>query len=93
MLSCSILDTESELQADLHELKRYLHAALGVAVTTTPWRNKDCLPHFIRELYDCAQMKLLGIRFLLAIDTNPTQQSPATCGNIWTCSEPNRMRM
>ena len=78
MLSCSIADTEHRVQTELHQLERYLHAALGVAVTTTPWRQRDRLPHFIKEIYGFAETKLLGIPFLLAVDTNPAEQSPAT---------------
>ena len=66
------------MQTELHQLERYLHAALGVAVTTTPWRQRDRLPHFIKEIYGFAETKLLGIPFLLAVDTNPAEQSPAT---------------
>ncbi len=66
------------MNIDLHPFERYLHAALGIAVTTTPWHKKNCLPHFIRELYDFADTKLLGIPFLLAIDTTPAEQSPGT---------------
>lgn len=66
------------MQTELQQLKRYLHAALGVAVTTTPWRQRDRLPHFIKEIYGFAETKLLGIPFLLAVDTNPAEQSPAT---------------
>ena len=78
MLLCRITDAESEVNIDLHPLEHYIQAALGIAVTTTPWHKKDCLPHFIRELYDFADTKMLGIPFLLAIDTTPGEQSPAT---------------
>ena len=77
MLSCSIGNMESEVDIDLRQFEHYLHAALGIAVTTTPWREKDCLPHFIRERYDFAVTRLLGIPFLLAMDTAATEQSPA----------------
>ena len=78
MLLCGITDTECEVQTDLYQLERYLHAALGITVTAAPWSEKDRLPHFIKELYDFVEMRLLGRPFLLAIDTGSAEQSPAT---------------
>ena len=65
------------MQTELHQLKRYLHDALGVAVTTTPWRGDERLPHFLKELYRFAQMDLLGMHGLLAIDAHLAEQSQA----------------
>lgn len=66
------------MQTQLHQLERYLHDALGIAVTTTPWRKTNSLPHFLNELYSFADTKLLGVPFLLAVDNGPAEQSPAT---------------
>ncbi|MCY2952536.1 MAG: hypothetical protein NTU53_11245 [Planctomycetota bacterium] len=65
------------MQAELHQLERYVHDALGVAVTTTPWRGGERLPHFLKDLYRFAQVDLLGMHGLLVIDANPAEQPPA----------------
>lgn len=69
---------ELRVRPELHELERYVHDALGVSVTTTPWSGADRLPHFLKERYSFAQVDLLGIDGLLVIDTNPEEQSPVT---------------
>jgi DNA-binding MarR family transcriptional regulator len=61
----------------LHQLEQYLHDALGVTVTATPWMGDESLPHFLKELYTYAQINLMGKRGLLVVDTNPAEQSPA----------------
>lgn len=66
------------MRFELHELERYVHDALGVAVKTKPWNGADRLPHFLRERYRFAQAELLGAKAILVIDTNPKEQSPAT---------------
>jgi DNA-binding MarR family transcriptional regulator len=66
------------VRSELHELERYVHDALGVAVKTKPWSGADQLPHFLKERYRFAQAELLGVHALLVIDTNPEEQSPAT---------------
>ncbi len=66
------------MRSELHELERYVHDALGVAVKTKPWSGADRLPHFLKESYRFAQAELLGVHALLVIDTNPEEQSPAT---------------
>jgi DNA-binding MarR family transcriptional regulator len=65
------------MQADLHQLERYINDDLGVAVKTTAWPGRKHLPHFLKELYDFAEMDLLGRHFLLVIDATPAEQSPA----------------
>lgn len=65
------------MRPDIHELERYVHDALGVAVKTTRWSGADRLPHFLKERYKFAQAELLGLRVLLVLDTNPEEQSPA----------------
>lgn len=77
MLSCSGTDAEPEVQTELHQLERYLHDALGVTVTTTPWRGGERLPPFLKERYRFAQMDLLGMHGLLVVDANLAEQSPA----------------
>ena len=76
MLSCSF-NVISAMQTELQQLERYLHDDLGIGVTTTPWRGKERLPHFLKELYGFAEMNLLGRHCLLVIDTAPAEQSPA----------------
>ena len=66
------------MQTELHQLAQYLHDALGVAVTTAPWRGPEHLPHFLKDTYRFAQVDLLGRHALLVIDSNPAEQSPAT---------------
>lgn len=66
------------MQPELKELERYVHDALGATVKTAPWREVGHLPPFLRERYKFAQAELLGLRALLAIDTNPEEQPPAT---------------
>ena len=66
------------MRPELHELERYVHDALGVAVKAKPWSGADRLPHFLKERYSFAQAELLGLHALLVIDTNPEEQSPAT---------------
>jgi hypothetical protein len=44
----------SAMQTELHQLERYLHDDLGADVKTTPWRGKERLPHFLKELYGFA---------------------------------------
>lgn len=65
------------MQTELHELERYLHDALGIAVTITPWLGGEHLPHFLKDLYGFAQVDLLGMHGLLVFDSNPEEQSPA----------------
>lgn len=77
MLLCSLYDAEPEVQTELHQLERYLHDALGVAVTAAPWLGSEHLPHFLKELYGFAEIHLLGIHCLLVVDTGPAEQSPA----------------
>lgn len=77
MLTCVLDDAEPGLPKELHQLERYLHDTLGVAVTTTPWRGGERLPHFLKELYRFAKIDLLGMHGLLAVDANPAEQSPA----------------
>ena len=76
MLSCSF-NVISAMQTELQQLERYLHDDLGVGVNTTPWRGKERLPHFLKELYGFAELNLLGRHCLLVIDTAPAEQSPA----------------
>lgn len=66
------------MRPDIHELERYVHEALGIAVKTKPWSGADRLPHFLKERYSFAQTELLGLHALLVIDTDPEEQSPAT---------------
>jgi len=77
MLSCGFTDTEPKVQAELHQLERYVHDALGIDVTATPWRGRERLPHFLKELYNFAEMTLLCVPCLLVVDTSPAEQSPA----------------
>ena len=77
MLSCSKSEMGPRMQAELHQVERYLHDALGIAVTTKPWSGGEHLPHFLKELYSFAQMDLLGMRALLVIDANLAEQAPA----------------
>jgi len=65
------------VQAELHQLEHYLHDALGIDVTATPWRGRERLPHFLKELYGFAETDLLGVPCLLVVDTSPAEQSPA----------------
>lgn len=65
------------MQAQLYQLERYVHDALGIAVTTTPWRGRERLPHFLKELYGFAETNLLGLPCLLVVDTSSAGQSPA----------------
>lgn len=65
------------MQTELHQLEQYLHDALGVAVTTTPWRGGERLPPFLKERYHFAQMDLLGMHGLLVVDASLAEQSPA----------------
>ncbi len=65
------------MQTELHQLTRYLHEALDIAVTTTPWRGRERLPHFLKERYGFAETNLLGVPCLLVVDASPAEQSPA----------------
>jgi hypothetical protein len=65
------------VQTELHQVERYLHDALGIAVIAKPWSGGEHLPHFLKELYSFAQVDLLGMRALLVIDANPAEQAPA----------------
>ena len=66
------------MQAELKELERYVHDALGATVKTAPWRGAGHLPPVLRERYKFAQAELLGLHALLVVDANPEEQSPAT---------------
>ena len=77
MLLC-IMREVSPVRSEIHELERYLHEALGIAVKTKPWSGADRLPHVLKERYRFAQAELLGLHALLVIDSNPDDQSPAT---------------
>ena len=77
MLSCRIYDAETQVHAELHQLERYVHDALGVVVKTTPWRGSLRLPHYLKDLYRFAKVDLLGMHCLLLVDTTPAEQSPA----------------
>lgn len=65
------------MQSEPQQLERYLHDALGVTVTATPWHGTESLPAFLRDLYTFAHMNLLGMDSLLAFDANPKEQAPA----------------
>jgi hypothetical protein len=72
----------SAMQTELHQLERYLHDDLGVGVNTTPWRGKERLPHFLKELYGFAEplrrMWLLSLRHTGAFVG--ARQEPSCCG-------------
>jgi len=70
-------DIKPQFQAELRQLERYLHEALGIAASIRPWRGAERLPHFLREQYGFAETTLLGTFCLLAVDTGGAEQSPA----------------
>ena len=61
---------------EVHELDRYLHNTLGVAVKTAPWNGVGHLPPVLRERYKFAKEELLGLPILLMIDTGAEEQAP-----------------
>ena len=65
------------MKAELHQLERYLHDALGIRVAAAPWPGADRLPHFLKELYTFARTTLLGMPCLLIVDAKPAEASPA----------------
>jgi hypothetical protein len=65
------------MKPELRQLERYLHDALGIDVTAAPWPGANRLPHFLRERYTFARVKLLETTCLLVIDTNQVEESPA----------------
>lgn len=40
---------EPQVRPELHQLERYVHDALGVAVKIILWSGTDRLPHFLKE--------------------------------------------
>lgn len=66
-----------DMKADFNQIGQYLHEVLDIEVTATPWLGADRLPHFLRESYAFAQVTLLGVPCLLAIDIAPVEESPA----------------
>ena len=61
---------------EIHELDRYLHDTLGVAVKATPWQGASHLPPVLRERYEFAKAELLGLPILLMIDRSAEEQAP-----------------
>jgi DNA-binding MarR family transcriptional regulator len=65
------------MKPELRQLERYLHDALGIEVAAAHSPGANRLPHFLRERYTFAQVKLLGTTCLLVIDANHAEESPA----------------
>lgn len=61
---------------ELHELDRYLHDTLGVAMKAMPWNGAGHLSPVLRERYQFAKAELLGMPVLLMIDTGAEEQAP-----------------
>jgi DNA-binding MarR family transcriptional regulator len=61
---------------ELHELDRYVHDTLGVAVKATHWNGASHLPPVLRERYKFAKAELLGLHVLLMLDTSAEEQAP-----------------
>lgn len=58
------------------QLGRYLHDALGVAVTITPWENGGRVPPFLQDRYRFFAGQLMGQRCLFMAD-KAEEQTPA----------------
>jgi len=65
------------MKPELRQLERYLRDALGIDVTAAPWPYADRLPHFVKERYAFARMRMLETPCLLVIDSNHAEESPA----------------
>jgi hypothetical protein len=78
MLSCGLNDTEHDVDTQARQIARYIGETLAVEVAPTPWRGRDRLPPFVKELYRFAQIRLLGKDCLLMFDVDQGERSPAT---------------
>jgi hypothetical protein len=78
MLSCTINvnNLVPAVEATLKKLADYLEETLGVAVAHSPWKYAR-LPHFLKETYKFSEIKILGVRCLLMLDSGETEQAPA----------------
>lgn len=56
------------------ELAQYLSETLGLEVRPLAWQESARLPHFLQEGYEYAEVTILGVRLLLALDSNPREQ-------------------
>jgi hypothetical protein len=65
------------MKPELRQLERYLRDALGNDATAAPWPYADRLPHFLKERYAFARVRILGTPCLLVIDLNRAEESPA----------------
>jgi hypothetical protein len=64
--------------AQFGQTSRYIQESLGVDVAPTAWSGRDRLPPLLRERYRFAEVRLLETPFLLMLDTDETEPSPAT---------------
>jgi len=65
------------MQTELTQLKQYMHEALSVAISPTPWDGSTRLPFFLRDHYTFFEVQLLDIPCLLMLDRSEQEQSPA----------------
>jgi hypothetical protein len=65
------------MKSEQRQLERYLRDALSIDVTAAPWPYADRLPHFLKERYAFARVRMLETPCLLVIDSNRAEESPA----------------
>lgn len=58
------------------DVARYLSETLHLDVELTAWRGEDVLPQFLRAGYEYAEMSILGVTILLALDTDESEKPP-----------------
>jgi hypothetical protein len=76
MFSCSFYVIQV-MRTEVLPIEHYLRDTLGITITTTPWRGRNHLPHFLKEQYSFVETTLLGKQCLFVIDTGSIEQSPA----------------
>jgi hypothetical protein len=65
------------MKPELRQLEKYLRDALGIDVIAAPSPYADRLPHFLKERYAYARVRMLETPCLLVIDSNHAEESPA----------------
>ncbi|MEA1928168.1 MAG: hypothetical protein U9N73_08160 [Candidatus Auribacterota bacterium] len=66
------------MQTKLAQLKRYIHETIGVVINPNPWDGSTRLPFFFREHYTYFEIQLLNKPYLIMLDSNLPEPSPAT---------------
>jgi len=68
------------MQELLRQLERYLQDTLGVTTTAESWEPGIKLPQYLRDGYRFFKISILGTDYVLMVDTEDREQTPAVVG-------------